>query len=560
MITALQNSLAFTGRTLGVVAREFRDMHAAAYVLGFFSLLSSLLALLRDRLFAHSFGAGPELDLYNLAFRIPDLLFALVGALVSVYVLIPILAAKDDRARRTFLDATIVGFSLFAGGLAACAAWFAPDLIRLLFPHAENISDIAALSRILLLQPIFLGFSNIAAAWTQFRRRFVLYAVSPLLYNVCIIVGVLFLYPAFGMKGLAWGVVLGALAHFGVQIPSLMRAGFLHASSLRLDLPLFFDVARLSLPRSLALALGQVTLIGLFSLATRLEAGSIAVFMFAFNLHAVPLTLVGASYSVAAFPTLAGAFSKGAYEEYLGHLRSASSQILFWSLPLVALMIVLRAHVVRAVLGSGAFDWSDTRLTAAALAIFSLSLVGQGLMLLFARACYAAGKTWAPFIVALVTTALAFALASIFTSMFQASDTGVFLQVLLRVEGVPGSDVLALVLAYSTAVLVGALLFLIYIEIALGDIITALRRAWWQGVTAAFAAGCVAYATLYWIGDVTLASTLGSIFLKGMAAGLLGLAAAGAMYYGTGSREFSEVVATFRGRLWRGTEPVSSAE
>ena len=100
-----------------------------------------------------------------------------------------------------------------------------------------------------------------------------------------------------------------------------------------------------------------------------MAAGSVAIFQFALNLQSVPLAIIGMSYSVAAFPVLADLFAKKEQTAFNHHVLTAFRHIIFWSLPIIALVIVLRAQIVRVVLGSGAFDWADTRLTAAVLAV-----------------------------------------------------------------------------------------------------------------------------------------------------------------------------------------------
>src|SRR5690606_18920193 len=115
----------------------------------------------------------------------------------------------------------------------------------------------------------------------------------------------------------------------------------------------------------------------LMGLASAMTVGSVAVFQFAHNLQSVPLSVIGVSYSVAAFPILAELFGRQKRDEFVLHIVTALRHIIFWSVPAIALIIVLRAQIVRVVLGSGAFDWSDTRLTAAVLAVLSISLLAQ---------------------------------------------------------------------------------------------------------------------------------------------------------------------------------------
>ena len=409
-------------RALQLLSYEVRGLHTAVYVIALSSLLSSLLALLRDRLLAHSFGASATLDIYYAAFRIPDLIFVGAGALVSVYILIPELTRRSTQEQREYIDTVLVGFSLVAVTISIIAAIFAPAILAALFPEitaAGQGGALVALTRLMLLQPIFLGLSNIFGAITQVRQRYALYALSPLLYNVGIISGVVLFAPRWGLTGLALGVVLGALLHVGIQLPSVFADGFIHALPRAFKPRVFLETVKISIPRALALSMNQVSFIGLVALAGTLVPGSIAVYMFASNLQAVPLAVIGASYSVAAFPILAAALSRGDKAYFIEHIANAARLVVFWSLPATALFIVLRAHIVRVILGSGAFDWTDTRLTAAVLALLSLSLTAQGITFLLVRGYYASGRTFVPFLVALGTSLGTVGLGAILIGVFQ---------------------------------------------------------------------------------------------------------------------------------------------
>src|SRR3989344_5730790 len=163
---------------------EVRSMHQAAYLLAVFALLSQLLALVRDRLLASSFGASHTLDVYYAAFRVPDLLFATVASLLSLYALLPVLSRLEQEGHGSagFLSRVLLLFFAVMGIFAAALFVLAPYLAPLIAPGLESPA-LVTLMRILLLQPILLGASNIVASFTQLRHRFVLYSVSPLLYN-----------------------------------------------------------------------------------------------------------------------------------------------------------------------------------------------------------------------------------------------------------------------------------------------------------------------------------------------------------------------------------------
>ena len=543
-----------TARALKFIASEASGLQRAAAVLALFALLSSLLALLRDRLLAHIFGASVTLDLYYAAFRIPDLLFVAMGALVSVYILIPELARRNKAEQSGYIDTIIAGFSLLSLLICGAAYLFAPMLLAPLFPQfvAQGLlPTLVSLTRIMLLQPVLLGFSNIFAAITQSRHRYLLYSLSPLLYNLGIIVGAGVLYPLWGVEGLAWGVVLGAAMHAGIQVPSLFGDGFLRKTP-RLGQPrALIDTVIVSVPRALALSMTQATFLGLTALAGLLAPGSIAVFMFAYNLQAVPLSIIGASYSVAAFPSLAAALARGHRGEFIENVAVAARHVAFWSLPASALLIVLRAHLVRVILGSGAFDWTDTRLTAACLGLFALSLFTQGLTLLIVRAYYAAGRTFVPFAIA-----AAVALATVFMAAASVGALHVaivrdLVTTLLRVSNVPGASVLALAFAYALVSILGTVALVVHFEHRFRGFLGLVLLSWSQSFAAALVAGGSAYLALRVIGPITLSSTVLSVLVQGLVGGGCGILFGAVTFYLVRSREFAEVVRGIQKRIGR---------
>ncbi|PIR83966.1 hypothetical protein COU18_00965 [Candidatus Kaiserbacteria bacterium CG10_big_fil_rev_8_21_14_0_10_51_14] len=539
-------------RALQFLSFEVRGLQIAVYILAFSALLSSLLALFRDRIFAHTFGASATLDLYYAAFRIPDLIFVATAALVSVYILIPELSRRAPEAQRKYIDTILVGFSILSVSVSIIAALTAPFFLDLLFPQLNSASgELVLMTRIMLLQPIFLGLSNILAALTQVRMRYVLYALSPLLYNLGIILGVLLFYPLWGIVGLAVGVVLGAFLHFAIQIPTTYVDGFFHKIPRLTEPKVLLETVFISVPRSLALSMNQVSFLGLTALAALLTPGSIAVFMFAYNLQAVPLAIVGASYSVAAFPTLAASMVRGERDAFVSHIATAARHIFFWSLPATALIIVLRAHVVRVVLGSGAFDWTDTRLTAAALALLSVSLVCQGLTLLLVRGYYAAGRTFVPFFVALASAMGTVALGAFFIGFFHNEWFIEFGQDMLRVAGVPGSTVLTLAFAYSFVAIISSAILLLHFEHRFKGFLHRVWRSWAESILAACGGGAAAYIALVAVGPITFTSTTLSVLTRGFIGGVCGVLAAGFIYWLLGNREFAENATAIRDRLWR---------
>ena len=531
-------------RFFGRIGVPIRGLHQAAYWLAALTLASQALALLRDRTFAASFGAGQTLDLYYAAFRVPDLVFALISSLVSAYVLIPRITGAPVESVQRLLSQS-ASFLLIVGGVICIVlSIFMRAFLSFLYPDliiGGQAAEFVLLARLLLTQPILLGLSGVLASVTQVHRRFLLFALSPVLYNLGIILGAIVLYPVWGLPGIGAGVILGAIAYVTVNVPVVVNARIIP----RLVLPSWrtmLPVVRDSMPRSLALGMGSITALILTALASRLGTGAISVSTLAGNLEAVPLALIGSSYAVAAFPALSEALATDKRQEFSRILSASSRHIILWSIVSLGLIIVLRAHLVRVVLGAGAFDWDATRLTAALLAILAVGLVAQGLVLLFSRGLYAARQSWRPLIYQLVGGVVTVGLAVILLALPSAGLPAA-LAALLRVGDVPGSAILLIALAASLGQIALAVLSLIALSRIAPGLATSLVRPLIHGVLATTLGGAAAYGVLVVEGDIAPLTTLVAVATQGFVAGIVGLVAAGFMLWLLGNEEFRDICA-----------------
>jgi len=384
----------------------------AAFTVSVFSLLASLLGMFRDRLLAGTFGAGEKLDVYYTAFRIPDFFYnTLLLSIVSsafLPVLSEYLCKKKNRKNskplsfgkdaREFIDSTLSVLVISILALALILWLTAPILVKLLAPGfgPEKQEVTSYLTRIMLLSPIFLGLSGILGNMLNLKKYFLFYSLAPVMYNLGIIFSIIFLVPVLGIKGLAWGVAIGAISHFLIQFVPALTLGLKLGWKWNLNHIGVKKVMRLMMPRSLHLGLLQTNWIIITGLATLLPAGSLTVFNLANNLQGVPLTIFGASFSIAAFPTLATLAAQKDMVKFRIYFSKILRQILFFVIPLSVLLIILRAQVVRIILGSGKFDWEDTILTLSVLGALAISLFAQSLNLLLARAFFALHNTVTP--------------------------------------------------------------------------------------------------------------------------------------------------------------------
>ena len=409
------------------INKPINNITAAAALVALFSIISRLLGIVRDHILAGQFGAGAELDIYYAAFRVPDFIYNLLvlGALSAGF--IPVFSAMIKKAeivpgekeRLSRLASNVFNaLLLLLFLLSILGIIFALPLTRLVAPgfNPDMQARTAELTRIMFLSPLFLGMSGVLGGILQSYKRFFIYSLSPIFYNLGIIFGALWLSERFGLYGLAWGVVLGAALHFAVQLPAVYQLGFSYSFYLNCREQVLRHIAKMMGQLTLSLAVSQINLVAMTALASGLDSGSLAIFNFANNLQSFPLGVFGVSFAVAAFPFL----SEHAYhpEELKQRFSSTVRQILFFTIPAAVLLITLRAQIIRVVLGSGDFSWRDTVLTMNTLGFFALSLFAQAVIPLLVRVFYARRDSWTPFYLGLISVAVNIASAFLLRPYF----------------------------------------------------------------------------------------------------------------------------------------------
>lgn len=478
-----------------------------AFLIAFFSFLSKLFGLFRERMIAHNFGASEMSDIYYSAFRLPDLIFntLVLGALTSAF--IPVFQKVWFKNKEEGLDlasSVMNFFLLFVGGLVIVSYIFAPQIVPLFTPGFVDwqMQDTIALTRVMLLAILFFVASNVIGGVLNSWKKFFSFSLAASFYNIGIILGIVLFYPIFGLIGLAWGVFLGAVLHLLVQLPEAIKHGW------RYKFKLVFDdrlkrILKLMLPRTLGLAAGQVNLIVITMIASTLTAGSIAVFNLANNLQSLPISLFAVSLAIAVFPTFTQAVNENNQKMFADNFSTSVRRVLFLLIPVSILILVLRAQIVRVVLGSGAFTWEDTRNTAQALGLFAVSMFAQGLIPILARSFYAHEDTKTPMIISIFSIIL-----NIVLSWWLAQSMGV----------------MGLALAFSIASIVNMLFLYISLHARVKNIDdNRIFRSLVMISINAVSAGAIAYAGLYMLAPMVNMQTFWGIFIQGVGAGSLGL-------------------------------------
>ena len=531
-------------RRIAFLQGEVVTIHAAALILGSAGLMSRMLGVVRDHLLASRFGAGRELDIYNAAFNIPDfmsVLFLLGGASAAILPMFQEYLGRDKEKAHEFISVLAILFFLGSSILCVIAFLLAPFLIRFVVPGfgPEDQTLTASLTRLMLISPFLLGLSGIFSVVVQSFQRFFIYALAPILYNIGIIVGILFFIPRFGIMGLAGGVVLGALLHMGLQVWSVVLLGYpprlLYSFRHLGDLIASFgasmrEVVMTAVPRVVSVSLAQITLLILDAIGSTLAVGSIAVLGLAQNLYFVPVGIFGTSYATAIFPRLVKAAAARSGEDFSRELFSGIRSIFFWVSPSVALFIVLRAHIVRAALGARAFTWEDTRLTAAVLAALAIAMLAASLQTLLLRGFYAHGNTWIPLAVNIAASFFSILLAFLLTHVLgTASGARDALTAIFRISDMAHPEVLGLGLGFASGLVLDvailSVLLIAYARKSLGDTTHAGWREIMKIMMASIVAGLAAYAIRANFSQALPLITFVRVLLQGAISAAVGSAA-----------------------------------
>ncbi len=414
----------------------------AALLLGFSSALSRILGVVRDHLFAGTFGGIGQkaeniiyhLDSYYAAFRIPDFIFnvLIVGSIASAFV--PIFSKyihhqkQEDEAWK-FANTCITVLSVSIAVLCAIAAFFAPILVSWMTPgfEGEKLQVTINLTRIMLVSPLFFGLSSIFQSIENAYKSFYLFALAPIVYNLSIIIATLVGSQTYGVYAPAVGVAIGSFLHAATQLPAVMQQKlkfeFLWGTK-RED---FRKFIRLAIPRIIGLGVTQINFIIDTLLGSTLIAGSITLLNYANNLQSLPMGIIGVSVSIVAFGVLAEHAATENHKEFHETIKKNTETILFLLIPAVAGMMLMRTEIVSVILQGGKFTDTDVMLTSEMINIFSWGLIAQSLIPLFARIFFAQEDTRTPVFLSIASVILNIALSLVFMKILKYDIRGLAL-------------------------------------------------------------------------------------------------------------------------------------
>ncbi len=381
----------------------------SAAIVGLACVLSRILGLVREVVLANQFGTTSTMDAYVSAFRIPDLLFLVVIAGSFGAAFIPVFGeylAKGDVERAWRLASAVLTWAgIVVVALSLVIFVFARPLMGIVAPGFDDETTTLAvdLMRILLLSPIFLGTGIAFKGILEAQHQFTWPAFAPLIYNIAIIVGAVWFAPEYGIHAVAWAVIIGAVGHMAIQLPSVLRSGLDFRPTLDRQVDGLAEVGRLLGPRIVGLAAFQVNFIAINAFASTLTSERVSALNYSWQLLMLPHGVLALSISTVIFPTLAELYSTGNDAGFRATLDRTLRPLLFLSIPASAGLFLIREPIVRLIYQSGSFDATSTDLVAAPLAWFAIGLVGYALTEILTRVFYATRDTRTPVVTGVLT-------------------------------------------------------------------------------------------------------------------------------------------------------------
>ncbi len=402
---------------LGKAGKEFvfsqqTSIMSAATVITALVFVSAVLGFIKQR-FLFSMFPGEmlrlEVDAFLVAFRIPDFLFQLLVAGVLSATFIPVFTRlqhqNPDEARK-LTNELITQLSVIYVLFAIVVGFFAPQIIRLMTGpkfSGEQVMLAAQMTRLMLGSTFFLLLSNFLSGILQSNKQFLLPALSPVMYNLGIILGIVVLSRYFGIYGPALGVIIGSVAHFFIQLPLARRMGFDFKPQYSFKNKDVFEVNKLMVPRGATLTTNYVEdFVGLY-VVTSIGSTLVLLYNSAYQLAAAPIRLFGISIAQAALPFLSLKAKEQDMRGFTLLLTKTLHQIAFFMFPAGALLLILRIPIVRLVLGARELPWTETVLMGRLVAIYSLSIAALAMTHVVLRAYYALKETKIPFILACIS-------------------------------------------------------------------------------------------------------------------------------------------------------------
>lgn len=415
-------------KSIVAMANARFSIKASAIILASSTLVSALLGIFRDRLlnsyYLDTYPTG--IDAYTAAFTIPDFMFFILTSGALAVSFIPVFNQRlvtGNKKSAWELSSSLLNLMALVTFVASILIIiFADPLVRYVVgPGLDEPGTILAINmmRVIAINPFLMSIATVLSSIQQAVGRFVFYALAPAVYNIGILIGIVFFTNGInifgvqifegGIMGVAIGVVFGAILQLIISLIGLFGLGFDYEFKMNWKNHGFRSVLKLLPARSLDQGIDYVNTIVNTNLSSRMGAGAMRSFQQATALHQMPVNLIGVAISTAFFPKMTEDLGEGKEEEYNATFRAALRTIIWISLPVAVIAFFARGYVVSFIKNGG------DSLIASVLATLVIAIFARSVFHIASRGFYARQDTKTPFVVSIVAVGLSTLLAVLFT-------------------------------------------------------------------------------------------------------------------------------------------------
>ncbi|MBI5560931.1 MAG: murein biosynthesis integral membrane protein MurJ [Deltaproteobacteria bacterium] len=462
-----------------------RKIAKAASIMGFATIISRIMGYLRDACIAYIFGATMYADAFFVAFRVSNLLRRLVGegALTSSFIPIftDVFAGRSKEEARDFVSGFFTLFFIILVVLAVLGMVFSRNLVVLMSPGflavERKFSITVNLTRLMFPHMVFIGLMAASMGVLHTMRHFAAPALSPVVFNISIILFAFLLSPFLGVPvyALGIGVVCGVALQFAVQVPFLKRYGMLPRIYFRWNDPAIKKILILMGPAVVGIGIYQLNVFVTTNFASRLPEGSVSYLYFGSRLMELPLGIFGVAFTHALLPSLSEFVTKKDFSSFRDSLSFTMRTVNFVNIPATAGLIVLAPPIINILFRRGEFGPLEASQTAFALYFYALGIVPVASSRILVSVFYSLKDTRTPVIGAVMSFFFniimcivlikplrhgGLALAASLSAVLDLSFLSIALRLKMGRFGARGI-VFSALKSFAAAVLMGATLFLL---------------------------------------------------------------------------------------------------
>lgn len=372
-------------------------------------ILSRLLGFIREVIMTNTFGRGIETDAFFAAFTIPDMMYYLLigGALSAGF--IPVFTSyistgKEEegwQVASTFVN-IVVSLLIVISILGTLFADYLVPIVAYDF-KGEQLNLTIQLTRFMFPAVTFTALAGLLTGILNSYKIFNVPSIGPILYNLGIIFGTIFLSSSFGIKGMAIGVVIGAAANFLFQFIFVLKKRKYYRFIFDLNNDGIKRIFSLIVPSLIGLSVTQINLIVNQNIASGLAVGSITALRLANRVMQLPLGIFSVSIATVIFPIITSQIAKGELENFKDTFSMGMRNILFITIPSSVALITMGHPLIRFLFVHGAFNEKDALVTYNALVFYTLGLAAQAGIQILTRGFYANHDTKTPLKISFIT-------------------------------------------------------------------------------------------------------------------------------------------------------------